>query len=159
MALPMGFDRAIPGQSLTTPPKAAAWENPPKYTDLNEACDYVFTQLTQWNNLQMTLAYLSKGIPCEMLADLVIFTGFSSGLWTPDLGLLMKGPVMHMLVGLGRQSNISAVKKTKVWYRDRGIDKQLQGLEGIDFSKLDNPYPEYDQPSAPPQAAPTKGFM
>ena len=41
----MQFNRAIPGQSLTTPPKSAPYERPPQISDPLEAVDYHLEQL------------------------------------------------------------------------------------------------------------------
>ena len=41
------FDRPIPGQSLTDEPKNYPWEHPPQFTDLREARDRIFDNLTE----------------------------------------------------------------------------------------------------------------
>ena len=39
------FDRPIPGQSLTSTPKAWPWENPPEFTDVDEAFMYIIEKI------------------------------------------------------------------------------------------------------------------
>ena len=150
------FDAPIPGQSLTDSPGNAPWENPPQFAKLDEAADYVFKQLINPRNLKLTLAYLDKGVPFEMLADIIVFTGFQSGKWTVDVGQLLKPAVMHMLMGLARSAGVAG--KTKLYYKDRGITDELINLEKIDFSKMQNGVSS-NKAKTPATPLPGAGFM
>lgn len=128
--LPFGFDRAIPGQSLTSTPKNAPWENPPKFVRLNDACEFVFDQMMQEPRLHQLLMMFKAGIPLEAIAKLIIFAGFSKGFWTPDLGLLMSRPVMYMLGGIAARAGLNP----KLTHIDRSGMKNLVNLKEIIMS-------------------------
>jgi hypothetical protein len=131
---PIPTDAPIPGQALTDSPGNARWESPPQYVDLDEAAEFLWKQLQSRNSQIMLLAMLDKGIPVEMLADVVIFSGFSEGKWTPDVGMMLKLPVMHMLAAIGVREGVGG--DTPIFYKDRSVTESLINLEKIDFSNM-----------------------
>lgn len=100
------FDRPIPGSSLTKAPGSSPWQKPPKYTKLDDACNYIFTQLTSEASLRHLLTLMKKKVPLEAIARTVITSGFSEGLWTPDMSLLLGHPVMYMLCAMAKRAGI-----------------------------------------------------
>ncbi len=155
-------DAPIPGQSLTDSPQNARWENPPQFVDLDEAAEHVWSQLQGRNSQIMLLAMLDKGIPVEMIADVVIFTGFSEGKWTPDISLMLKQPVMHMLAAIGAKEGVGG--STPIFYKDRSVTEDLINLEKIDLSKMHKAMSPQEnmnmkRENAPPAPIAGAGFM
>jgi hypothetical protein len=101
------FDGPIPGQSLTKHPKSHPWQSPPKYTSLNDACNYVFNRITEARQARQLLAMMKSGVTLEAIVRTIIHAGFGEGLWTPDLGLLMVHPLMYQLAGIANRSNLN----------------------------------------------------
>lgn len=145
----------IPGQSLTKAPGSTPWQKPPKFAKLNDACNFVFDQICQPPKLMQILTMLKSGIPVEALARIIIFSGFSTGLWTPDLGMLMARPIMYMLAGICKRSGVTA-KLTAV---DRSGMKELSHLKGLIQSASGEETPS--KPITEPKNAPAmaKGFL
>ena len=88
----------IPGQSLTTAPKAYPWERPPEITDPEEAMQYHLDRLSQPDNLGTLLDLVE-------LEDMDVYTitkglmrgAVANGIHTIDVGLLV-APVVHEFV-------------------------------------------------------------
>jgi hypothetical protein len=148
------FDAPVPGQSLTGEPGNARYEKPPQFVDLNKALNYLWNQIISPQNMPISLAYLEKGVPPEMLADIAIFAGFSQGKWTPDLGMLMKYPVFNMFIAIAYRAGI---KKTKTLYTK---DKTPETIANIMSVKMDSDNEETPLVTAnQQQVPPSGGFM
>lgn len=148
------FDAPIPGQSLTKAPKSFKHQNPPKYTKLSEACDYVFDQLTDERKAHQVLAMLKGKMPMEAIARVVIMSGFSEGLWTPDLGMLMAHPIMYMLAGIASRAGIDA----KVTTTDRSGLKDLVHLKKISATDATMAQNKQENPPSAPNK-PMRGLL
>lgn len=104
------FSAPIPGQSLTDTPKNAKWERPPQFTDLEEACNYVFEQMTKPRNAEVMITLLEKGVPIEALVRTIVFGGFAEGKWSVDLAMLMVKPVMYQMAGVAAKLGLRNVR-------------------------------------------------
>lgn len=94
------FNRSVPGQSLTSTPKNAAYEHPPQFTDIEEAMNYVMDQITEPEHLTEMFKLLNMGISVEEFVRVILFTGFASGKWTPTLGISMFKPLMLAVISI-----------------------------------------------------------
>lgn len=130
MAAFNGFDTPTPGQSLTSTPGQAAWEHPPKYTKVSDATNFIFNSLMNEPKLHQIMNFMKSGVPLEAIAKIIIFSGFSSGFWTPDLGLLLGKPVMYMLSAIAHRAGI----KAKVTHIDRSGMKEMVGFHNMKMS-------------------------
>lgn len=151
MAAFNGFDAPTPGQSLTHTPGNAAWEHPPKFTKLDDAANFIFNQLMSENTLHQLFYFLKQGISIEALARIIIFSGFSAGYWTPDLGMLLAHPVMFMLMGIAKRAGI----KAKLTHVDRSPLKTLVKMKNVEISMLK----PQDDAIPPAMEAQLKGLM
>jgi len=109
------FDAPVPGQSLTDKPGNYPWEHPPQYTDSQEASEYVWDKLTEPLFAQQVIAMLDAGIPVEAITRIIIFSGFSEGKWTPDVGFMLAETVVKMVATIGFTGG---VKKFKISMTD-----------------------------------------
>lgn len=119
------FSAPIPGQSLAKKPGNSPWQAPPKFVKLNDACNYIFDKLTQPPMTRQILMFFKHGVPLEAIARICIFPGFSEGMWTPNLGLLMVKPVMYMLAGIAQRAGINP----KITHADRSGFKDMVGFK------------------------------
>lgn len=122
---PSMFSAPVPGESLTGKPKNMPFEHPPQFTDIEEATEFVWDQLNNRNTTLQLLALLDKQTPVDGLAKTILFTGFASGKWTPDLAILMVKPVVAMIVAIGKGAGIN------VRMRIRKKSKSQENLEAI----------------------------
>lgn len=122
------FDAPIPGQSLTDKPGNSPWEHPPQFTDTQEASEYVWDKLTEPLFAQQVIAMLNTGIPVEAISRMVLFSGFTEGKWTPDVGFVLAEVVMKMIATIGYSGG---VKKIKISMEDLTNDNEIREILSI----------------------------
>lgn len=97
----------IPGQSLTnSPDQPYAWEQPPQLTEVGPALNVIFLELTEPEAYQNILEMLKKDVPIGDITNIIIYKGFTQGLWNPDLALLLIEPVMYLLYSIAVKAGI-----------------------------------------------------
>ena len=122
------FDAPVPGQSLTDKPGNYPWEHPPQYTDTQEAAEYVWDKLTQPAFADQVVAMLDAGIPVEAICRIVVFSGFTEGKWTPDVGFVLAEVIMKMIATIGFTAG---VKKFKMSMQDLTNNKQMKAIMSV----------------------------
>ena len=90
----MQFNRAIPGQSLTTPPKSAPYERPPQISDPLEAIDYHLEQLDDPKAVEELMFFLQLGIDLSTLVEGIARKAVLDGIHSIDISLSI-APVIH----------------------------------------------------------------
>ena len=93
----MQFNRAIPGQSLTTPPKSAPYERPPQISDPLEAIDYHLEQLDDPKTVEELMFFLQLGIDLSTLVEGIARKAVLDGIHSIDISLSI-APVIHEYV-------------------------------------------------------------
>ena len=129
----------IPGQSLTTAPGNANWEQPPQFVNAEIALEYIWERITQPKRAYQIGVLLKKGVPAEYIARTLVFTGFANGKWSPDLSLLIARPVLYQVVAIGAMQK---VKDIKIF--NKREDKLLGILTEEDVAAPPPPEPKED---------------
>jgi hypothetical protein len=111
LVLPSGkeksrFDVAIPGQSLTKEPKSYPWESPPMFTTNDEVMNYYFDKFDNDETLFGLFAMLESGIPVTTIVTSMIMHGFSEGIYTPDLGILVGEELGMLIMAIAEEAGI-----------------------------------------------------
>ncbi len=127
------FSAPVAGESLTSTPRNMVFEKPPQFTKLEEATEFVWEQLNKRDNTLKLLAMLDKQVPVDGLIKTILFSGFASGKWTPDLAILMTEPVIDMVVALGKSAGINVRMKTE---KKSQSQKDLEDIINIDTGKV-----------------------
>ena len=122
------FDAPIPGQGLTDKPGNYAWEHPPQFTDTSEAADFVWDKLTRPEFAEQVIGMLDSGIPVEAIARVVVFSGFTEGKFTPDVGFMLAETVMKMIATIGFTGD---VKKFKISMQDLTNKNEMKEILNI----------------------------
>ena len=122
------FDAPVPGQGLTDKPGNYPWEHPPQYTDTMEASEYIWDKLTHPSFVKQVIAMLDAGIPVEAIARIVVFSGFTEGKWTPDVGFVLAEVIMKMIATIGFTAG---VKKFKISMQDLTNNKQMKAIMNV----------------------------
>tara|TARA_R100000935_G_scaffold6291_1_gene13821 strand:- start:440 stop:958 length:519 start_codon:yes stop_codon:yes gene_type:complete len=122
------FDAPVPGQGLTDKPGNYPWEHPPEYTDTMEASEYVWDKLTEPLFAQQVVAMLDAGIPVEAITRIVIFSGFTEGKWTPDVGFMLAETVVKMVATIGVTGG---VKKFRISTEDLTNNNEIKSIMDI----------------------------
>ena len=85
-----GFNKPVPGQSLTNPPEQKyPRESPPEFTNVTEAQLYLLAELTEKERFVALTNALADQVPVDIITRTILFEGFSRGKWSADLLLLL----------------------------------------------------------------------
>ena len=99
--------RPIPGQSLTTNPEnPAPYEKPPEYTNVHEATMYLWDTVTEDETYVALMTGVSKGVPVMNIVEVMLFGGFNSGKWNPDLMMMLAEPLAYMIIALAERLDL-----------------------------------------------------
>ena len=101
------FNAPTPGESLTTAPDMPKqWETPPEYTEQDEAMEAVYMELTSDDNLMPLIQLIDDGTPLDQVAQVLLYRGYTKGLYTPDLMLMLAEPTMYLLIAIADYADI-----------------------------------------------------
>ena len=93
----MMYDRPIPGQSLTTEPKNAPYENPPEITNVDEAIMHHIDHLNNAEAAEDILDFIEAGVDVKTLTEAVMRSAVMQGIHSVDISLTI-GPVLHEFI-------------------------------------------------------------
>lgn len=101
--------KPIPGISLTGTPGNAPWEQPPKYTTLDEVVDYYSDKLTEEEVINNLIDAIKRDIPLMTIADGITRAGIMEGMHTIDTAMLVKPIVIELMIALAEIYDIKYV--------------------------------------------------
>ena len=127
------MDRPIPGESLTSNPENPwPWEKPPQFTSVHVASEYIFSKLVDENFYPEMLDSLENDVPIMDITRVILFKGFTEGLWNPDLLLRLIEPVTYMILALAERALIDPVI-----YDEESRDDAIEE-ENVIFGKMES---------------------
>jgi hypothetical protein len=91
---------APPGHSLTGEPGKWAWEQPPRFSDPNDAIDFITEKLDRTIPQRDMLRMMTAGITIEEIVNQISFKGFMQGTFNPDVAELIKPALAMYLLKL-----------------------------------------------------------
>lgn len=138
----------IPGQSLTRTPNSSPAQQPPQFADPNDALEYLFEKLTEPRMTTRLLILLKHDVPVEFIARAILFQGFTSGKWTPDVALLILKTTMRMIISIARLKKV----KVKIFNPDKEQDDFLDEF-------ADKPFPSKEEEKAPDMGTQFSGVL
>ena len=102
------MDAPIPGEGMISDPDDPyPWEQPPEFTVLQEAVDYIFVTLTAEENYEGLVESAMSGGTIMELTRLILFKGFTEGKWNADLFLLLVEPTAYMVMGILERAGVN----------------------------------------------------
>ncbi len=121
------MDRPIPGQSLTGDPETPQpYVGKPEFSIVQEAIEYIFVTITaEEGPYEDIMSSLAGGVPIMEVTQVLLFEGFNSGKWNPDLMLLLIEPTAYVIMGLAEKAGIDYV----VTSEDDEIDAEMFGAK------------------------------
>ena len=120
------FDAPVPGQSLTKTPGQYPWDKPARFNTTEESLEYYMDKFDDDANGAQLLSLLDAGIPVATLVDSLLLAGFSEGLYTPDVAVVLGEDLGMFMMYLADQAGV----EYKVTDED-GVDEVQQALEKI----------------------------
>jgi hypothetical protein len=106
MAKAFMMDGPIPGENYTSDTKNYPWHRPPEYTTTDEAIDYVVKVFSREEAIASTVTMMEIGIDISTITDLFVTKGISEGKWSVDTGLVIAGPIAHILVIMAKKYGV-----------------------------------------------------
>ena len=101
------FDRPMPGESLTRDPDdRLPFEQPPKFTDRNDALEYHFELFTEEDNYAGIIEALESGVSIMEVVQVFLMQGFRDGLYNPDMMLMLAEPLAYMIAALAERAEV-----------------------------------------------------
>lgn len=110
------FDGPIAGESLTGTPGALPYEQPPQYTQVDDAMGMLLNHFSDPEAAARVAISLEQGVSSKALADIILTSGFTEGKWTPDLMLLIAEPLFELFNAIGRLAGV----KVKTGFEKKG---------------------------------------
>ena len=127
------FNAPTPGESLTnSPDMPKQWETPPEYTEEDEAMEAVYLELTTEDNLMPLIDLINEGTPLDQIAQVLLYRGYSKGLYTPDLMLMLAEPTIYLLIAIADYADI----KDYVLYEGEEEDDPDTEIPGDDVTPI-----------------------
>ena len=142
------FNAPIPGESLTASPDTpTAWERPPEYTDQEEAMRAVYFELTEQDTLRELVNKIDDGVALDEIAQVILYKGYRSGKFNPDMVLLLAEPTIYLLIAIADYADI----KDYVLYEGEEEDDPDTEIPGDDVTPInmddDEPTEEVAKPT------------
>ena len=100
-------DGPIPGENFTSDTRNLPWHRPPEVTDIDKGIEASVKQLSTRQGAFGLLNSLQAGVTIVQAADMFITSGIGAGKWSPDLGILLAGPVARMMEIMAKDAGIT----------------------------------------------------
>ena len=165
----MQFDRPIPGQSQTTPPKAAPFDRPPDVTDPREALELHLDNLMKDGAMDDVLFFLEEGLDLVTLVEGIARSAVMEGIHSVDISLII-APVLHEFIkgaalragiefeeGFENKKAKQAITYSRNVSRAKRMMSELRGEDTPDPMSLeDTEMPETEQDVEAPMEEPVE---
>lgn len=92
--------KPIPGISLTGEPGNAPWEQPPRYTSIDEVIDFYSDRITDEEVLPDLIESIKGNISLMTIADGMIRMGIMEGMHSIDAGMLVKPVLIELMISM-----------------------------------------------------------
>ena len=100
------FAMAPPGYGLTSDNQRWPWGQPPKDSDPSVVLDKAIAAVSETAAKREMFKLLTVGVSVEVIVEGYIFQGFSDVKFSPDVGLLIKGPLGIAIAGMADKEGI-----------------------------------------------------
>ena len=136
------FDAPIPGQSLTMELGSRPWQNPARFTTVDDTIDYYMERRSSEEFMLQLADILEMCVPVTSIANSIQLASVMEGVHTVDVGMLVLPMLMEMIMMIGDSAGIKydsgMQDPTKPKTRDTLIAKVISNYEkevaGADFS-------------------------
>lgn len=92
------FDAPIPGMALTAELGGRPWQNPPRYTTVEDTIDYYISRMSTDEFEAQLLDVLEMGVPVTSIVEVTQLTGVMQGMHSVDVGILVAPILMEFIM-------------------------------------------------------------
>ena len=100
------FDAPIPGQSLTMELGSRPWQNPSRFTNVDDTIDYYMERMSNEEFMVQLAEVLESGVPVTSIANSIQLSSVMEGIHTVDVGMLVLPMIMEMLMMIGDSAGV-----------------------------------------------------
>jgi hypothetical protein len=108
----------------------------------------VYMELTEDETLRELVTLIDNKTPLDQIAQVVLYRGYTQGLWNPDLMLMLIEPTIYLLIAIADYADI----KDYVLYEgeEDDPDAQIYGddVEPVMMDEDEEEKPKIEKPSA-----------
>ena len=153
------MDGPIPGQSLTTEIGSRPWQQPAKFSTVEDTLEHYATKITDPKINDSLLDALEMGTPVASIAEIVVQSGAMEGIHTIDVSILVLPVIMELIAYVADEAEIDYNMGT-----EESIDQDIvpEGKIAMVMQKLKNKKPEVkeDKPvDMAVESPPASGLM
>ena len=133
------MDGPIPGQSLTTEIGSRPWQQPAKFSTVEDTLEHYATKITDPKINDSLLDALEMGTPVASIAEIVVQSGAMEGIHTIDVSILVLPVIMELIAYVADEAEIDY---------NMGIEEPIEqdripeGKIAMVMQKLKNKKPE-----------------
>ena len=136
------FDAPIPGQSLTMELGSRPWQNPSRFTNVDDTIDYYMERMSSEDFMLQLADVLEMGIPVTTLANTIQLGSVMEGVHTVDVGMLVLPMLMEMIMMVGDSAGIkydsgmtdTSKPKTRDTFIAKVISDYEKEIEAVDLT-------------------------
>ena len=126
------FRPEIPGENLTADNRSYPWRNPPQYAEYDEAFEFIVDdKLSNQDALAGAMVLMSQGMSALGAVQMMMISMVSKGKITPDMSLMLAGPVYKTFTRLLDAANFKYLT---------GFDSADEIRAFVDYMKSDEPF-------------------
>lgn len=96
----------VPGQSLTAELGARPWQQPAKFTDVEDALEFYAKKILDTKINDSLLDSLEMGAPVTTLAEVLVQSGAMEGLHTIDVSIMLLPVIMELIAYTADEAGI-----------------------------------------------------
>jgi len=96
----------MPGMAMTAELGARPWQQPPRYSTVEEASGYYIERLSSDEAAEQVVDVLEMGVPVTKLANIMQLSSVMEGLHTIDVGILVTPILIEFISLIGDSSNV-----------------------------------------------------
>ena len=100
------MDGPIPGQSLTTEIGSRPWQQPAKFSTVEDTLEHYATKITDPKINDSLLDALEMGTPVTSIAEIVVQSGAMEGIHTIDVSILVLPVIMELIAYVADEAEI-----------------------------------------------------
>ena len=99
----------VPGMSLTGTPGNAPWEQPPKYTTIDEVIDYYSEKFTEEASIDKLMELVGQNVPIMDIINLVTRAGVMKGIHTVDTASIVTPVLVEIIKAIAEINGLRYV--------------------------------------------------
>lgn len=99
----------VPGMSLTGEPGNAPWEQPPKYTTIDEVIDYYSDKFTEESSIDKLMELVGQNVPIMDIINLVTRAGVMKGIHSVDTASIVTPVLVEIIKAVAEINGLSYV--------------------------------------------------